>query len=85
MTNVKTLHLNNYDYSGMVLIIEKNFSLFTTICHILRSSMLVEVQFIFCINDSVVVCVDHLEQVFGLPISDLQTSDLLNCLLELSL
>ena len=47
--------------------------------------MLVEVQFIFCINDSVVVCVDHLEEVFGLPISDLQTSDLLNCLLELSL
>ena len=73
------------DYSSMVLIIEKNFSLFTTIAHILGSSVLVKVQLILGINDAVVVGVHHLEQVLRLPICDLQTSDLLNCLLELPL
>ena len=72
-------------YSGMVLIIEKDFSLFTAIGHILGSSMLVEVQLVLCINYPVVVGIHHLEQVLRLPICDLQTSDLLNCLLELTL
>ena len=69
----------------MILIINSNFCLFTTIGYILWSSMLVNVQFILDIKDSVVVGVHHLEQELGLAIRDLLTSDLLNCLLELSL
>ena len=69
----------------MILITEKNFSLFTAISHILRSSMLVKVELIFCINDAVVVGIHHLEQVLRLAISDLQPGDLLNCMLELTL
>ena len=69
----------------MVLVIEKNFSLFTAIGHILGSSMLVKVQLVLCINNAVVVGVHHLEQVLGLPVRDLEASDLLHCLLELTL
>ena len=47
--------------------------------------MLVKVQLIVGINYAVVVGVHHLEQVLRLSIRDLQTSDLLNCLLELTL
>ena len=84
LTNVKTV-LEKYDYSCMILITEKNFSLFTAISHILGSSMLVKVQFIFSINDAVVIGIHHLEEVLRLPISDLQPGDLLNCMLELTL
>ena len=73
------------DYSSMVLIIKKNFGLFTTIGHILGSSMLVKVELILGINYAVVVGIHHLEQVLRLSVCDLQTSDLLNCLLELPL
>ena len=70
-------------YSGMILIINSNFCL--TIGYILRSSMLVNVQFILDIKDSIVVGVHHLEQELGFAIRDLLISDLLDCLLELPL
>ena len=69
----------------MVLIIWKITSLFLIIGLILRSSILLKVEFILCINDSVLVGIHHLEQELRLAISDLKISDLLNCLLELSL
>ena len=69
----------------MILIIWKIFSLFAIIGLMLWSSMLVKVEFILCINDSILVGIHHLEQELGLAISDLKISDLLNCLLELSL
>ena len=69
----------------MVLIVKMIFSLFSTIGLILCSSILVKVEFILCINDSIVVGIHHLEQELRLTICDLQISDLLNCLLELTL
>ena len=69
----------------MVLIIWKITSLFLIIGLILRSSILLKVEFILCINDSVLVGIHHLEQELRLAISDLKISDFLNCLLELSL
>ena len=33
--------------------------------------MLVKVQFVFRINDAIMVCIDHLEQVLRLAVSDL--------------
>ena len=69
----------------MVWIRKENFSLFTTIGRVFRSSMLVKVKLIFCVNYSVMVGIDHLEQVLRLAVGDLQPGDLLNRLLELPL
>ena len=41
--------------------------------------------FVFCVNMTILICVNHLKQTLGLSLGNFQTSDLLNGIFELRL